>query len=241
MEIELVNISHCFDKRLMIEDVNVTVPSGQTLVVSGDAGCGKSLLFSIISGVLAPDSGEVLFDGQSIVAMDRQQNLAFRRQLGVVFQVNALVSNLSLRENLMLPLNLYFPDKDVMAKQQQVETICKEFGLGAFVDARTDELSSGMAALAALARALMLEPQCLIWDAPLNEIDLKWGEYVFRRLKHMKRAGMTMVLFTNKKILIEQFADLHLALCPSPHSRSDFLVCSFGQLKAIKREGADAS
>ena len=212
MEIQLSGISHCFEERLMLEDISIKVPSGSTLVVSGRSGCGKSLLFSIVSGTLEPDKGQVLVNGKSLFDLNEQQDLALRRELGVVFQVSALVSNLTLRENLLLPLNLYFPEHDKRTKQQKVQDICAEFGLSAYLDARTDELSTGLAAIAALARALMIEPQCLIWDAPLCEIDLTWSDYICKRLAYLKQAGTTLILFTNRERLIEQLADLQLTL-----------------------------
>lgn len=212
MNIELNQVSHDCDKRLMLNGIHLNVSSGETVVISGRSGCGKSLLFSIMTGVLAPDNGEVLANGQCIAAMDEQQNLDFRRVLGVVFQVPALLSNLTLQENLLLPLNLYFPDEPLPKKLTQVQKVAHEFGLEGYLNGRTDELSNGLAGLAGLARALIIEPQCLIWDAPLSDIDVKWNQYICRRLRLLKQQGITMVLFSNREHLIEEFADRRLDL-----------------------------
>lgn len=241
VEIQLSHVSHCFAQGLRLEDINVTVPSGSTLAICGRSGSGKSLLFSIVSGIFAPQQGQVLANNVPVYQMDKTQNLAFRRELGVVFQICALISNLTLRENMMLPLNLYFPENTMAMKHQQVEGICHEFGLEAYLDARTDELSTGQACLAGLARALMLEPKCLIWDAPLCEIDLTWSEHIFRRLKHLKRAGATLLLFTNRERLIDEFADQVLELRSEQHHQEDCLVYCRGELRDAKLRGKDHS
>lgn len=213
MKIELSDISHSNLKGSLLKALNVVLESGETLVISGRSGSGKSLLFSVMCGILAPLKGKVLVDGKCLFAMDEGQNLAFRRELGVVFEVSALLSNLTLKENLLLPLNLYFPDEPLSKKLAQVEKVSHEFGLEKYLEWRIDELSSGQAALAGLARALIIEPKCLIWDAPLSEVDVKWNAYICRRLRLLKEHGTTMILFTNRQHLIDEFADSHMELC----------------------------
>lgn len=212
MRVELSQVSHQCEQGPMFDGLSFSVASGSTLVICGRSGSGKSLLFSLLCGLTFPEQGKVLFDGEDITQLTPQQNVLFRRQLGVVFQVSALISNLSLRENLLLPLNLYFPDTSIENKNEQVQIICHEFGLDEFVDCRIDKLSTGLAALAALARALIIEPRCLIWDAPMSEIDMKWAQHIHNRLRHLKQQGTTLILFSNRQSLIEQLADQTLDL-----------------------------
>ncbi len=212
MRLELRDICHKLEQRQLLENINLTVESGQCLVVSGRSGSGKSLLFSIVCGIFPPQCGEVLVDGQSIAQMNEAQNQEFRKHLGVVFQVSALISNLTLAENLMLPLNLYFPDKSCDEKREEVQAICCEFGLESYLDQRTDQLSTGLASLAGLARALLVEPKLLVWDAPMSVIDSKWNEHLKNRLKHLKNVGTTFILFTNRRSIIERLADVRLDL-----------------------------
>lgn len=212
MKIELRGICHKVEQRQLLENINITIESGQCLVVSGRSGSGKSLLFSIVCGIFAPNAGQVLVDDKPVMQMNESENLAFRKYLGVIFQVSALISNLSLAENLLLPLNLYFPDRDCDEKRKEVQTICREFGLDAYMDLRTDQLSTGLAALAGLARALLIEPKCLVWDAPMSEIDLQWSDHINNRLKHLKNNGTTFILFTNREQVIDRLADQRLDL-----------------------------
>lgn len=212
MQVEFKGISHCFERRHLLKDINLTVQSGQCLVVSGRSGSGKSLLFSIASGIFRPDRGEVLIDGMAINDMDETQYMAFRKYLGAVFQVSALISNLTLAENLMLPLNQHCPDMACDDKKKLVQEVCHEFGLEDYLDERTDQLSTGLASLAGLARALLIEPKCLLWDAPMAEIDLQWSDHIYARLNHLKHTGTTFILFTNRQKLIERLADVQLDL-----------------------------
>ncbi len=212
MEYRLEGIGHCFDKRHLLKDIELTINSGQCLVVSGRSGSGKSLLFSILCGVFTPDQGQVLVDGVAIEQMNHDQYMAFRKYLGAVFQVSALISNLTLAENLMLKLNQHGENLSIAQKHQMVFDACHEFGLEDYLELRTDQLSVGLASLAGLARALVIPPKCLIWDAPMAEIDLHWSEHVCNRLKWLKACGTTLILFSNRQRLIEQFADLHLDL-----------------------------
>ena len=212
MQIELQGINHCDEHHQLLRDLDLTLASGQCLVVSGRCGSGKSLLFSIICGLIEPQAGRVLFNGQDIATMDEDSELDFRRDLGVVFQVPALLSNLTVRENLMLPLNLYFPDKALAGKDALVEDLAMQFGLQEYLDDRTDELSSGLASLAGFARAMVVEPKCLIWDAPMSETDVQWGDYVYRRLRLLKQQGSTLILFSNRQKIIDELADVTLNL-----------------------------
>lgn len=212
MEVEFKGISHCFDKRELLKDINLVIPSGQCLVVSGRSGSGKSLLFSILCGIFRPDAGQVLIDGVPINQMSKAQYMGFRKYLGVVFQVSALISNLTLAENLMLVLNQHCPEMDCAQKEKEVFDICHEFGLEDYLTQRTDQLSIGLASLAGLARALIIEPKCLVWDAPMAEIDLHWSNHVYSRLLHLKQAGTTIILFSNRQRLIEKLADIQLDL-----------------------------
>lgn len=218
MQIELRQISHQIEGRQVLHNISVVVHSGQCLVVKGRSGSGKSLLFSIMCGIFNADQGQVLADDQDIMAMSQARHLAFRQYLGAVFQVSALISNLTLQENLLLPLNLYYPAQDMAQKQHQVEVICHEFGLENYMMQRTDQLSTGLAALAGLARALIIEPKCLVWDAPMSQIDLKWSDHVNNRLRHLKNGGTTFILFTNRKRIIEHLADIQLDLSEVNHA-----------------------
>ncbi|MCF2858108.1 ATP-binding cassette domain-containing protein [Pseudoalteromonas sp. SMS1] len=221
MNIEFKNINHSIKNRKVFSDLNVQVGSGQCLVISGRSGCGKTLFFSIASDIIRPDSGEMLIDNVSVKSMNAQSYSEFRRNLGVVFQLSGLISNLTLEENLMLPLNRHYKDVCKLEKLARVKSIAREFALEHYLAQRTEQLSSGQASLAGLARALLLKPKAVVWDAPMTEIDDQWSHYVLDLLLCLKEKGTTLILCSNRKEVIDKLADTQLELnstvCFSEH------------------------
>ncbi|TMP24443.1 hypothetical protein CWB99_22125 [Pseudoalteromonas rubra] len=212
MKIELRNISHSLAEQPILANISITVESGQCLLITGRSGSGKSLLFSIICDITRPQQGTVLIDDIAMPAMTALQYARFRRDLGVIFQVSALISNLTLEENLLLPLNRHHSRLSHDEKLQKVHGICEEFGLTQYLDQRTDRLSSGLASLAGLARALLMEPKALIWDAPMAQVDRHWCRHELALLKHLKEKGTTLILCSNRQELIVSLADQQLQL-----------------------------
>jgi phospholipid/cholesterol/gamma-HCH transport system ATP-binding protein len=212
MDVEVKNISFRGSKGNDIKNVSFNLKSGQSLIISGISGCGKSLLLSLICGLIDADSGSVIFNGLSIDEMTAEENEQFRKQLGVVFQEPALLYNLTIFENLLLPLLQHFPLMSDVERALIVEKASQQFNLQRYLHDRVEELSSGMRALASITRALICEPDILIWDAPLADIDLQWGAQIIEVLKKMKSNGKTMIFFTNKKVLIRELADINLQL-----------------------------
>ncbi|AOT08589.1 ATP-binding cassette domain-containing protein [Pseudoalteromonas luteoviolacea] len=212
MQIEFKNISHSVKNKTIFNDLNAHVSSGRCLVVSGRSGCGKTLFFSIASDIIRPDSGQVLVDGRDVNTMNAKDYSDFRRDLGVVFQLSGLISNLTLEENLMLPLNRHYKELGKSEKYRRINTLAEEFALQHYLPQRTEMLSSGQASLAGLARALLLKPRAVIWDAPMTEIDEQWGQYVLKLLMQLKEQGTTLILCSNRKEVIETLADEQLEL-----------------------------
>lgn len=207
-----------------INNVNFKLTTGQCLIISGNSGCGKSLLLSIICGLVTADSGSVSFNDLSIQQMNNEQHAQFRKLLGVVFQEPALLSNLTIFENLLLPLIQHYPDLSENDRGLLIEKACQKFNLQRYLHERVEELSNGMRALASFTRALICGPDLLIWDAPLADIDLKWSALIIEILKQMKTENKTMLLFTNKKVLVDQLADLHLYLVNGELKASDKII-----------------
>ena len=195
-----------------ISDASFELDSGQCLLVSGDSGSGKSLLHGLLCGLVEMDSGKLRFDGLAMTEMNEQQDRDFRKKLGVVFQEPALISNLSISENLLLPLLQHFPELSWEQHFDRIEASCECFELVEYLDSRTDELSAGVRALVALTRGLITEPELLIWDAPMVNTDVRWNQYIKKTLLEMKSEGKTIILFSNSKAVTADIADLQLHL-----------------------------
>ncbi len=213
----------CFKgyKGISINNVNIELTTGQCLIISGISGCGKSLLLSLICGLVTADSGSVVFDNLTMQQMTPEQDAQFRKRLGVVFQKPALLSNLTIFENLLLPLIQHYPDLSDTEKGEIVVKACQQFNLQSYLHDRVEDLSNGLQSLVSLTRALIGKPDLLIWDAPLADIDLNWSAQIIGVLKQMKARKRTMILFTNRAILIDQIADIHLNLVDGKLIASD--------------------
>jgi ABC-type lipoprotein export system ATPase subunit len=212
--VNLVANNLCFKgyKGIEINDVNIELNTGQCLIITGISGSGKSLLLSLICGLVRADSGSVRFDGLTMQQMTAKEDASFRKGLGVVFQKPALLSNLTISENLLLPLIQHYPDLSENERAAIVEDACHRFELQRYIHDRIEDLSNGIQSLISLTRALIVEPDLLIWDAPSSDIDMNLGGQILNILKQMKIQGKTIILFTNRKVLIDEMADVHLHL-----------------------------
>ncbi|MFH1874036.1 MAG: ABC transporter ATP-binding protein [Pseudomonadota bacterium] len=169
--IEIINLHKSFNQHEVLRGVNLKIPKGQITVIIGPSGCGKTVLLRHIIGLLKPDSGRVVVDGQDINTLDRVQINKVRRRFGMLFQSAALFDSLSVFDNVAFPLREHAPDKT----SQQVEKIVKEklrlVGLTDVGDKMPDELSGGMKKRAGLARAIVLEPEIILYDEPTTGLD----------------------------------------------------------------------
>ena len=151
-------------QRLLLKDLSLQVPQGQTVALLGPSGSGKSTLLKIIAGLEAPDAGRVLFDGQDITNLPPEQ-----RKFALMFQDFALFPHLSVQDNVAFGL-IEQGQRRALARAQAVEML-QRFGLGAHTEARGWQLSGGEQQRVALARALITAPRLLLLDEPFSALD----------------------------------------------------------------------
>ncbi len=151
-------------QRLLLKELNLQVPQGQTVALLGPSGSGKSTLLKIIAGLEAPDAGRVLFDGQDITNLPPEQ-----RQFALMFQDFALFPHLSVQDNVAFGL-VEQGQRRATARAQAVEML-QRFGLAAHTGARVWQLSGGEQQRVALARALITAPRLLLLDEPFSALD----------------------------------------------------------------------
>jgi ABC-type lipoprotein export system ATPase subunit len=212
MKVVASNLNFTGQNNNLLHTVNFTVNTGQCLIISGISGSGKSLLLSLICGLVNIDSGSITFNGLTMDEMSKEEDVELKKSLGVIFQKPALLSNLTLKENFLLPLIQHFPQLHTSERMQMVEILSQKFDLHKHLEDRIEQLSQGLQSLAAFARALICNPDLLIWDAPLADIDATWSRKIIDILKQLKKENKTIILFTNRRIIIEELADIHLHL-----------------------------
>jgi phospholipid/cholesterol/gamma-HCH transport system ATP-binding protein len=166
----LDGVSLAFDEKVILQEVSFTVPRGHTKIILGASGSGKSTILKLIVGLLKPDAGAIVVNGQRVDGMSEGELMAVRAGLGMVFQEGALFDSLTVAENTGYKLSdeLHWPDAKVRAR---VEETLGFVGLEEYADRRPSELSGGQRRRVAIARAMAARPGILLYDEATTGLD----------------------------------------------------------------------
>lgn len=151
--------------RFIFEDISLTVPRGKITAIMGPSGIGKTTLLRLIGGQIQPDCGEILFDGENIPAMTRSRLYTVRKRMSMLFQSGALFTDMNVYENVAYPLREHTRLPAPLLKSTVMMKL-EAVGLRGAAKLMPSELSGGMARRAALARAIALEPDLIMFDEP---------------------------------------------------------------------------
>jgi phospholipid/cholesterol/gamma-HCH transport system ATP-binding protein len=156
--------------RVVLNDVSLQFPRGKVTAILGGSGCGKTTLLRLIGGLVAPTQGQVLFDGQRVDTADAATLYAQRRRMGMLFQFGALFTDLSVFDNVAFPLREHTDLSETMIRDIVLMKL-NAVGLRGAADLRISQVSGGMARRIALARAIALDPELLMYDEPFTGLD----------------------------------------------------------------------
>ncbi|GAA3524168.1 hypothetical protein GCM10022417_20390 [Corynebacterium pilbarense] len=195
--LELRDITKSFTQQRVLEGISLTVGDGESVAIMGPSGSGKSTLLHCMSGVLVPDQGEVLFDGQDVAAMSDAERSRLRLEhFGFIFQDGQLLPELTATENVALPQIM----RGVPRPQAHDEAIdmLTRLGLGAYVDRYPGQLSGGQGQRVAIARALAGPPSVVFADEPTAALDQATGHEVMQQIVAVcQKFGVTLVVVTH--------------------------------------------
>ncbi|MCY4313855.1 MAG: ATP-binding cassette domain-containing protein [Gammaproteobacteria bacterium] len=191
------DIHFAYRNRPIFEGLNLTIPRGKVTVIMGPSGCGKSTFLGLLGGRLAPTSGSLEFDGQPVLAKPSASLYKMRRKMGMLFQQNALLTDLNVFDNVAFPLRETTELQEPLIRIQ-VLTKLEMVGLRGAGDMQISELSGGMARRVALARAIVLDPLIVMYDEPFVGLDPISMGIILKLIRNLNDAlNLTSIVVTH--------------------------------------------
>jgi phospholipid/cholesterol/gamma-HCH transport system ATP-binding protein len=195
--VECRNVSFGYDQRRILDDVSFTVPRGKVTALMGASGGGKTTVLRLIGGQARPQRGDVLFDGENVAGLDRSGLYGIRRRMGMLFQFGALFTDLSVFDNVAFPLREHAGLPESLVRDIVLMKL-NAVGLRGARDLMPSQVSGGMARRVALARAIALDPDLVMYDEPfagLDPISLGTAAQLIRRLNDT--LGITSIVVSH--------------------------------------------
>lgn len=196
MKIRLNNITKSYGNKTVIQPVSITIDSGSFTTLLGPSGCGKTTLLRMLSGLETPDSGEIFFDDRCVFSSEKSINIPpEKRGLGFVFQDFALWPHMTVFENVAFGLRASRRTENL---DEKVKNALRAVRLEEFAARYPSQLSGGQQQRVAFARAIVIEPECILFDEPLSALDALLREEMRTELKELiSRLGITAVFVTH--------------------------------------------
>jgi phospholipid/cholesterol/gamma-HCH transport system ATP-binding protein len=195
--VECRHLSFGYDQRCILDDVSFTVPRGKVTALMGASGGGKTTVLRLIGGQLRAQHGDLLFDGQEVAKLDHDGLFRIRRRMGMLFQFGALFTDLSVFDNVAFPLREHSGLPESLVRDIVLMKL-NAVGLRGARDLMPSEVSGGMARRVALARAIALDPELVMYDEPfagLDPISLGTAAQLIRRLNDT--LGITSIVVSH--------------------------------------------
>ena len=204
--LELRNVQKAFGPKQVLRGIDITVAAGQSLVIIGGSGTGKSVTIKCALGLMTPEHGEVRFDGEPV--SNRKSLDTIRRRTGMLFQGGALFDSLTVWENVSFALLYRDRVGRVEAKKRAIENLAKVRLPASAADLRTAELSGGMQKRVALARAIIASPDLIFFDEPTTGLDPITADAVNNLIvEQVKALGAAAVTITHDMASVRKIAD----------------------------------
>lgn len=208
MSIELKNVkkNYKLGKKIVeaLKGINLKIEKGEFVAIKGPSGCGKTTLLNIMGALDIPDEGEIIFEGKDISKLNRKKRLEFRaRNLGFVFQDYNLIPELTLYENVEIPLLI----KNIKDRKEKIIKVIKEVGLYDQMDHKPEELSGGQRQRVSIARALVKNPPLILADEPTANLDSKTGSQIIDLMYNLNKIHKTTFIVATHDVFVLQRID----------------------------------
>jgi putative ABC transport system ATP-binding protein len=198
--IKLINVEKYYGNTHVIKGLNLEIEKGDFVSIIGSSGSGKSTLLNLIGGMDIPDKGRIIINGEDISGYsDEQLTLYRRKKIGFIFQFFNLLPNITVIENIRLPLLL-----NGIEDETRVNEFINHVGLNAKKDSYPYQLSGGEQQRVAIARALICDPEIILADEPTGSLDSENGKNIMGLIKQLvEKTGKTAVLVTHEQYVAE--------------------------------------
>lgn len=213
MLLEVKNVSKKYQQNgrefLAVNDVSLKVEKGELIAVCGHSGSGKSTLFHLISGLLKPEKGQILFENKDIIGKKDKEMAEYRNsEIGYILQGQSVLKNFTVIENVCLP---FYVSKNKKDRYDKAMELLKKVGLEKYAETYPDQLSGGEMRRIAIARALINHPKLIIADEPTSNLDAENAVYIMELLKQISEEGIG-VIFSSHDNIYEDYTDKVLTM-----------------------------
>jgi lipoprotein-releasing system ATP-binding protein len=192
--IKVTNLTHYYNKDLALENINLEIKSGEFIAIIGESGSGKSTLLSVLSTLLKPTSGDIIYENTNYKDIKNIDDFR-KNNIGFIFQFHYLINYLSVKENINLA--------NEKASKEEIFDLLKLLGIENLIDKYPNEISGGQRQRVAIARALINNPKIIFADEPTGNLDSKNSLNVFELFKTFANKGTTIIVATHDKSLAE--------------------------------------
>jgi phospholipid/cholesterol/gamma-HCH transport system ATP-binding protein len=237
--IELRAVDIAFGRQQVLRDIRLSIPRGQTLVIIGESGCGKTVMLKTMIGLVTPSRGQVLFDGMDLATLTEKEAILARMRFGYLFQNAALFDSMTVGQNVAFPVREHTDTSD-QEIQELVLSRLAEVGLPeSIVGKKPAELSGGMRKRVGLARALALNPELMLYDEPTTGLDPIMSDVINELiLRTRSQHPVTSIVVTHDMRTARKVADRVIMVYPLSRLAADEPQIIFdGPPEAIERSG----
>jgi phospholipid/cholesterol/gamma-HCH transport system ATP-binding protein len=195
--VEVRDVNFAYDSRAILKGINMSFHKGKVIAIMGGSGCGKTTTLNLIGGRIRPTEGQVLVDGLNVPDLSKKELFALRKRMGMLFQTGALLTDLSVFENVAFPIREHTKLPEELLRHvilMKLETV----GLRGARDLMPSELSGGMARRVALARAIAFEPMMIMYDEPFTGLDPISKGVIAKLIRELNQSlGITSIVVSH--------------------------------------------